>query len=64
VEATVELARLARSGFCEQALGLSARIRDVTVHDIHHGAAVALAIAHLHLQPEVDLHAIEPRFPL
>jgi hypothetical protein len=35
----------------------------VTAHGIRHGAAKALAAAHLRLQPEVDLHAIEPGFP-
>ena len=28
-----------------------------------HGAMVALTVARLHLQPEVDLHAMEPGFP-
>ena len=32
-------------------------------HDIHHGAMAALAAANLRLQPEVDLHAMEPGFP-
>jgi hypothetical protein len=33
-------------------------------HGICHEAKEALATAHLRLQQEVDLHAIEPRFPL
>jgi hypothetical protein len=35
----------------------------VIVHGVRHGVATALAAAHLRLQPEVDLHAIEPGFP-
>ena len=32
-------------------------------HGVGHGAMVPLATAHLHLQLEVDLHAMEPGFP-
>ena len=32
-------------------------------HCVCHGTMAALAIAHLCLQPEVDLHAIELGFP-
>jgi hypothetical protein len=63
VEAVVELVQLTGSDLREQALGLLTRIREVTAHDVHHGAAVALAATQLRLQLEVDLHAMEPRFP-
>ena len=32
-------------------------------HGICHRATAVLSIAHLRLQPEVDLHAMEPGFP-
>ena len=35
----------------------------MTAHGVRHGATAALAAAHLRLQPEVNLHAVEPGFP-
>ena len=49
VEATVMLVQPMGSDLCEQALCLSAQIREVTAHGVHHGAAAALAAAHIHL---------------
>jgi hypothetical protein len=40
------------------------RVRVVMVHGVRHGAAVALAAAHLRLQPGVNLRAVAPGFPL
>jgi hypothetical protein len=62
-EAAVMLVQLMGSKLHEQALHLPARIREVMTHGVHHGAAAALTTAHLHLWPEVDLHAMDPRFP-
>ena len=50
------------STFHQQALGLSTWIRVVTAHGVHQGAIAALAIAHLHLQPGVDLRMVAPGF--
>lgn len=36
---------------------------EVATDDIRHGATAALAAAHLCLQPEVDLHGVDPGFP-
>ena len=49
VEATVMLVQPMGSDLCEQALCLLAQIREVTAHGVHHGAAAALAAAHIHL---------------
>lgn len=35
----------------------------MTAHGVCQGAAVALAAAHLRLQPGVDLHTVAPGFP-
>lgn len=45
-----------------QALVLSAQVRAVTAHGVRHGAAAALAAAHLCLLPRVDLHTVVPGF--
>ena len=47
--------------FLEHVRALPAWIREVVTHGVHHGAASALAAAHLHL--DADLRAVEPWFP-
>lgn len=49
VEAIIELVQPMGLGLREQALGLLARVRDAMAHGVRHGAAVALATAHLRL---------------
>ena len=46
--------------FLEHVRALSAWIREVVMHGVHHRAASALATAQLHSY--VDLHAVEPGF--
>lgn len=58
----VELVQPAGSNFHQRALGFPARIKEVTVHGVRHGAATALFVTHIHLQPRVDLHMVAPGF--
>ena len=52
---------LAGANFLERVHALLAWIQEVVTHDIHHGATSALATTHL--CSDVDLRAVEPRFP-
>lgn len=63
VSVAIELVQPAGSSFNKQAGSFSARIREVTVHGVRHGAVAALATSHLRLQPKVDLHVMELGFP-
>ena len=47
--------------FLEHVHALPAWIREVVMHSVHHGAASALATAHL--LSHMDLRAVEPEFP-
>lgn len=58
----VELMLPVGPNFHNQVCGLPAWIREVAMHDDHHGATVALAATHLHIEPDVDLHMAEPGF--
>ena len=48
--------------FHEHIRALPAWIRKIVTHGVCHGAALALAAAHVH--SDIDLHAVEPGFPL
>ena len=50
--------------FLEQVSALLARIMEVAMHCVRHGAVAAQAVAHLLLQPEVDLHEVQLGFSL
>ena len=52
---------LAGPNFLEHVRALPARIQEVVPHDVRHGAALALAVAHL--CSGADLRAVDPRFP-
>lgn len=60
----VELVQPVGSSFHEHALSLPARVREVMAHGVRHGDIVALAVAHLYLQPRVDLRGMALGFPL
>ena len=47
--------------FLEHVHALPSWIREVVTHGFRHGAASALATAHLH--SDMDLRAVEPGFP-
>ena len=52
----------AGTNYLERVHALLAWIWEVVTHGLRHGATSALAAAHLH--SDVDLHAVEPGFPL
>jgi hypothetical protein len=49
-------------GLLQRVQALPVRVKEVVTHGVRRGAMAALAAAHLCLQPEVDLRAVEPGF--